>query len=86
MHMLMICFLMALKRDFSNKNNNNLFSHYSGRRKQKRKQKYDATDYMETYISGDTEDKGNNLPGETVNILTLNNSHQLIKVVIKCWY
>lgn len=42
--------------------------------------------YTEMDLLRDTEDTGNISPGETVNILTLNNSHQLIKVVIKCWY
>ena len=35
----------------------------------------DTTSCTETNLSGDTEDRGNNLPGETVNALTLNNFH-----------
>ena len=46
----------------------------------------DTTACTEINLSGDTEDRGNNLPGETVNISTLNNFHQLIKVAPKCWY
>ena len=46
----------------------------------------DTTACPEANLSGHTEDTGNNLPGETVNTLTLNIFHQLIKVVPKCLY